>query len=177
MKTGRKNTLDAVANRRATVARLFLQGMWQADIAKHVNVTQQQVSKDIQVIRALWSKSMVEDYNQKVDEELAKINLLEQEYHEAWSRSKEQFKSRSIKGRAIGEENPTQLVEKHERTEERVGDPRYLQGIQWCIEQRCKIMGIPDKAPKQEVVHSLDLTDLSDEQLRLLSEIKSKIDV
>jgi transposase len=173
---GRKNKDDAVAHRRAIVAKLFLQGMWQSDIAKHVNVTQQQVSSDIQFLRKQWRTTAIDDYKAKQDEELAKINLLEQEYYEAWNKSKTQFKARSIKGRELeGSEGQSakQIIEKQERTEDRVGDPRYLQGIQWCIEQRCKILGIPNKAPDQEIKHSLDLSNLSAEELLLLSKIKN----
>lgn len=173
MSLGRKNKQDAVDQRRSIVAKLFLQGMWQSDIAKHVNVTQQQVSKDIAVIRDTWRKSTIEDYNSKVDEELAKINLLEQEYYDAWNRSKDPFKARSIKGRQVGESS--EIVEKQERTEERNGDPRYLQGVQWCIEQRCKILGIPSKLPTQPVDHTFDLSNLSDEELALLAAIKHKV--
>ena len=36
--------------------------------------------------------------------------------------------------------------EKSTRTEKPVGDPRFLMGIQWCINKRCELMGLD--APK-----------------------------
>jgi hypothetical protein len=34
---------------------------------------------------------------------------------------------------------PTQSIS---RGEDPCGDPRYLEGVQWCVEQRCKILGL-----------------------------------
>lgn len=177
MTMGRKNKKDIVADRRSVVAKLYLQGMWQTDIAAQVGVTQQQVSKDLVIIREKWKQSTISDYSAKVDEELAKINLLEQEYYDAWNRSKKEFVSKSTKRRKPADSKTYKISEKQKKVEERNGNPQYLQGVQWCIDQRCKILGIPAKLPTQPLEHSFDLSGLTMEQLQVLEAVKTKTDV
>ena len=44
---------------------------------------------------------------------------------------------------AKGVKKPLTSREIKKRSEETtLGDPRYLQGIQWCIQERCKILGL-----------------------------------
>lgn len=160
----------------AEVARLYLQGKYQSEIATARSVTQSSISKDLKVLQERWRRSADRDFNAAKQEQLAKIDLLEREAYAAWERSK------LDKETTFSEQNNTQpamsfLDDKEEssaddeaegdgkaksarsrkqaqvrtktylRREGQTGNPAYLDKLQWCIEQRCKILGLyaPDQ--------------------------------
>lgn len=129
---------------RRNIARLYLQGRYQADIAEELGISQSTVSRDIEYLIAEWKKERVYDINEAKARELAKIDNLEVEYWEAWQRSKEEYK---IKRKKATSSPDGTRKEQEQRIEERVGTKAYLDGVQWCIEMRCKILGI--EAPKK----------------------------
>jgi hypothetical protein len=128
------------------IAERYLRGESQASIAEHLNVTQQQVSQDLKVIQKRWQKAVVAKIDTAKAKELAKIDLLEQTYWNAWFDSKSPKKSSSTEVFDLAELlSDGGQVKKHkttEKTEQRDGNPAFLQGIQSCIERRCKILGI-----------------------------------
>lgn len=135
---------------------LYLQGRTQASIAAALGVTQGQISHDLSAIRRAWVKDAVRDFDELKSRELAKIDNLEVTYWQAWTDSQRDIESeteqlrggRLVKGER-GESDKIQpaSIDKTKRTQEQTGDPRFLQGVQWCIEKRCKILGLdaPDK--------------------------------
>lgn len=105
--------------------------------------------------------SMVEEWREhrinKLDDlktvELQRINKLEETYWDAWQRSMEGAtrtveKQKAVPGKSVNDKGQVQEsmnvahAEKMRSTEEAYGDPRFLQGIQWCISMRCKILGV-----------------------------------
>jgi len=60
-----------IAERRTTVASLYLRGKFQAEIAKEVNVDRGTVSRDLKAVEAEWVKSGVTDLNTAKARELA----------------------------------------------------------------------------------------------------------
>lgn len=81
--------------------------------------------------------------------ELEKINTLELEYWLAWERSQQAAKAKNTKQKLLTQETADGLskeklgvaeVTKQER--EQAGDPRFLDGIQWCVEMRCRLLGL-----------------------------------
>jgi hypothetical protein len=129
-------TKEERALRYSQVADLYLKGWFQADIAKQVHVTQQQVSNDLRTIYRLWKQSAIRDFDTLKERELIKIDKLEQTYWDAWLKSLityDKSKKKFIK-QAL-----------HELTKETInqfGEPEYLKGVQWCINKRCQILGI-----------------------------------
>lgn len=130
-----------------TVARLYCEGKTLREIAKVIGVVASQALGDLRVVRARWRA----DANLKMEEatarELAKIDNLEREYWDAWSRSRENAETNSQeivdvpiiqKGVAI----PAQRRLVRKQTENRDGNPRFLEGIQWCIDRRIKLLGL-----------------------------------
>ena len=147
----RRNRAEIERDRRR-IADLYLQGWLQADIAKDIGVAQSTVSRDLVALHGEWKKSALLDFNEAKAQQLAKIDRLEREYWEAWERSKQGQKRTTVKGRGEGDEPTTK--EKSVTLDEGNGDPRFLQGVQWCIDRRCKILGV-DAAQK------LDIGDLT----------------
>lgn len=126
----------------ANVARLYLTGYLQSEIAAQTGVSQQQISYDLKILQRRWRESSGIDFNEAKQRELARIDHLELEYWQAWRASKVERKKQSAE--KSGEHTRTRL-----ETEAREGDPRYLQGVQWCIEQRCKILEIGIKTKNE----------------------------
>jgi len=142
----------AYTERRKEVAKLYLEAWTQQAIADHFGVNQSTISRDLEAIRQQWVDSAIKDFNQAKATELARIDKLEREYWSGWERSQDEVKKTSQKAKTQGDNKPN-YVEKAQSVEDRVGDPRYLSGVQWCIEQRCKILGI--YAPERQDI-SLD---------------------
>jgi hypothetical protein len=126
----------------AEITRRYLRGETQAAIAQVLGLSQQQISYDVGTVRKRWQKAAAADMREIKARELAKIDELERTYWEAWTRSLEETRSKTVKARGtVGAETP-QLAEQVNKSEERMGNPAYLAGVQWCIERRCRLLGI-----------------------------------
>ena len=121
-------------------------------------VSQQMVSYDLCAIRKSWQKSALVDFDDAKAKELAKIDNLELEYWRAWIRSCEDAETATKKTKGVVQQIndekariiKQQPIEGITTTKGQAGDPRFLTGIQWCIERRCKILGI-DAAQKVDM--------------------------
>jgi hypothetical protein len=135
---------------RAMVARLYLQGKTQADIAAQLNLSRQQIGYDLKAIQTEWREKRFRDIDQMKADQLAKIDNVEAEAWAAWIRS-QQDKIVSVAERTIddGEKSKTSM-----RKEGQAGDPRFLERVCWAIEQRLRIFGF--YAPTKIAVEDLD---------------------
>lgn len=138
-----QNTRDVIQYRRTRIAELYLKGWYQANIAEEVGVNQSQVSRDLDSIRAEWKADRVRDFDAAKDDELNKIDNLERTYWAEWLRSQEDIdrKTTKVKRNGSGESKPDSS-ETSKTTIGRLGDPRYLEGVRWCIVKRCEILGL-----------------------------------
>ena len=113
----------------------YLRGDTQMEIAARLGLSQAQISIDLATIQRRWRESSIVDLNEAKRRELERIDVLEREYWQAWEASKgEQQRSTASK---TGDVARAQVVKY-----ESAGDPRFLAGVQWCVEQRCKILGL-----------------------------------
>ena len=127
---------------------MYLRGWIQADIAEETGLSQPTVSRDLKALQRDWLESALIDFNEAKAQELAKVDRLEREYWVAWEASKEDKEvqtTEKVKG------DKTARSKAQVRREGQVGNPSFLAGVQWCIERRCKILGI-DAAAKVEQV-------------------------
>lgn len=136
-------TKAQVISDRLEVARLYLEGKWQHEIAKLLGISQQQVSYDLQAIQSQWQDMPVRELSELKAKELAKIDNLERTYWQAWEKS---LQPKEVTQTTKEEDK----VKVGKRTEQRNGNPSYLSGVQWCIERRCKLCGL-DAPTKNEV--------------------------
>lgn len=140
MEQGKRRSSGQLARDRRRIADLYLQGWIQVDIAAEVGMSQSTVSRDIKALHGAWLASALLDFNEAKARELAKIDRLEREYWDAWQRSKLDAETETVKGKGTGD-----TPEHKEKTMQRkgqTGDASFLKGVQWCIEQRCKILGV-----------------------------------
>ena len=132
----------AIAERRRKCGELYLQGRTQTEIGIELRVGQPCVSKDLAFLRKEWLAAAVMDFNAAKARELARIDTLEREAWDAYAKSKAAKVRRLAEKVQRGKgdvETRTQQIE-----EESYGDPRLLDRVAWCIEQRLKIFGVYD---------------------------------
>jgi predicted transcriptional regulator len=138
----------------------------QSEIAEALDISQATVSRDLTAIQKEWAQARINDIDERKRVELAKIDNLELEYWEGWKRSQESVKTETQKmqgsarqPKAGEERNDTapDKLEKINRVESQIGDPRFLAGIQSCINKRCELLGL--NAPTKTEVKIDDLTD------------------
>ena len=135
-----------VLERRKRVAELYMRGHSQWEIARRVDCTQSTVSLDLVEIRKMWIESAAMDFHARQAQELAKIDRLEIIAEKAWRRSCQDAEIRysgKTTGRTTNNGTPLPDLEKEYVTVKgQAGDPRFLERIAWCIEERTKILGI-----------------------------------
>ena len=141
----------ALEERRRRVTELYLRGYTLRTISADVGVSLSQTHKDVQFVIAEWRKERLDDIDAYQTTELSRIAKLEQTYWEAWDRSVGESRrtvTESVTSSALvgGVEDPVQVGPKRNRAqitkEDENGDPRFLAGVQWCIDRRCKILGL-----------------------------------
>lgn len=147
------------------IAELYLKGVYQVDIAAQLDITQSQVSQDLKTIRRRWQKDTAMDLDAAKGRELARIDQLERTYWDAWMRSIGDHVKTRIETDDDGDAVISRTVVDSEHL---VGDLRCLQGVQWCIDQRCKILGFYAPTKASHKVSVRNLSELTDEELQAI---------
>ncbi len=136
---------------RAEVAELYLKQWTQQEIADKLDLSRVTVGADLKFIQKSWRESSLIDMNEAKQRELERIDKLEREYWRAWEKSQQDAEESTQK--AATELMPDGEIKRKPggevvlKKKGQSGDASYLRGIQWCIEQRCKILGI--EAPQK----------------------------
>ena len=169
-KTGKRRSPSQIARDRRKMADLYLQGWLQCDIAERLGLSAPTVSNDLRSLQSEWRKSALVDFNKAKANELAKIDRLEREYWEAWQRSVQDAETTRQEGDPRSK--PTKVVKTYKG---QCGNPQFLAGVQWCIERRCKLLGI-DAAQKESMLN-IDVTKLTIEQLERIANGEEPISV
>jgi len=175
---------------------LYIRGQSYSQIAKALPASKGTVAKDIAAIREEWRRSRTDAFGSEILHELARIDAIERECWAQWESSKtEEVTTRAETGVEVtkdgtGRQVRTPINEKVIRsTRLRNADPRYMDTIRWCVEQRCKLLGLlapsglaitgkvaltgPDGVSPPKV--SLDLSSLSDEELDALDKVRDRM--
>ena len=151
-------------------SQMYCEGYPQHAIGARLGLTQQQISYDMKSLQKRWVKASVLNITRAKARELNKVDNLEREYWEAWHKSQDNKETRTEKTAHDLEVEADEITivvprETTFKSEGQTGSPQFLQGVQWCINKRCQILGL-DAAAKNM---SIDLTNLSDQQLERLS--------
>ena len=131
-----------ISRDRREIARLYLKGETQFSIAEALGISQPTVSRDLKHIQKEWAVASIADIDERKRQELAKIDNLELEYWESWKRSQQNAEIEITRMQGSNTAQSPGRLEKTKRIEGQVGDPRYLQGVQWCITKRCELLGL-----------------------------------
>lgn len=130
--------------RHNTVAELWLRCVSLDEIARRCGVHRSQISRDLQSIRAEWARSRPDKYDERLTDELARLDRLESVAWDAWDRSCHDQEVRNVKTVRHGDSERT---EASKRQEGQAGDPRFLDRVGWCINRRIELLGLD--APKK----------------------------
>lgn len=135
--------------RRRLIASLYHEGIReQSALAEaledryKVNVNRSTVSRDLKFLREQWKQEARQDFEDARANALAEIEYLKAVNYEAWRRSLEKRTIESGKTVQTGDDpNKPDRTEASIREEQMLGDPRFLAGVQWCIDRRIKLLG------------------------------------
>jgi hypothetical protein len=154
---------------RETIAREYLKGHYQHDIATGLGISPATVKRDLAKIRQLWLASSLRDFDALKAEQLAKIDAVEAEAWAMWTKSCERL-VRTSEQDIEASRYPGRNVRTD--SEQGNGDPRYLQIALQCVERRSKLLGLdaPQKlAQTDSMGHDANVSqhirDMSDEEL------------
>ena len=141
-----------------TLTKLYFKHVPQVEIARQLKISQGQVSQDLKKLVQRWEAANLHEIDRYKAEQLDRINMMEEELWDAWELSKTTAKkvhSKTKSGR-FTKDPLLGTVEAGEgefwragvtEEETRGGDMQYFTGIQWCCQERAKILGL--YAPKK----------------------------
>ena len=132
---------------RRRVAEMYLRGSLQADIAAELGIDQSTVSRDLKSLQCEWLASALVDINEAKSRELARVDELERTYWAAWERSQEPIE---VTSKRATQNEAGKRFDVNTQSRGQVGDPRFLAGVGWCIERRCRVLGL-DAPTRQEL--------------------------
>lgn len=128
------------------VAALYLAGKSQSEIGAELGHGQQMISYYLRKMQAEWRTQYSADVATIMTAQLARIDLIEatawEEYERSQANAQRRVTTTSKEPVGSGEDGGTRTTTRTQlHTEGRLGDPRYLERISWCVEQRIKICG------------------------------------
>lgn len=153
----RKRTEAQRAADLVEIERLHLRGKTEVEIAEKISaqrpyaLSRQQVGYDLRTLAAMWKKEALAERDDNIAKELASIRSLQKEYYEAWERTlDERTKTRTEQSTPTGQVDKDGKAVKSKvgtakatvEKETLLGNPAYLAGVQWCISERSKILGL-----------------------------------
>jgi len=156
------NKKKIILARRLQITELYLKGLSQTEIATKVGVKQPQVSHDLKILSKEWKESALMNIHEAKSLELAKINYLECQYWDAWEESKKVEQQTTKRMSKNGHKTASIQVVVKEQI--KPGNPKYLRGVQWCIQKRIEIFGINAPQQIEQKVYD-EFEHMSDEEL------------
>jgi hypothetical protein len=153
--TGPKRTPEQLVYDRQFIADLYVKGVPQHVIRERLNearpytLSPATITNDLQAIEKVWLQSTLVDFNEARSKELARIDKLEQTYWEAWDRSCSERSKVKVSTRTGGT-TPGSTDEL--ATENRDGNPAFLQGVERCIGLRVKLLGLNELEHQQSAL-------------------------
>ncbi len=130
-----------IEERRNRVARLYCEGKTQLEIGKQVGISKPTVCRDLKEVRKEWLEQRTSDVEQRALIELAKIDNLEAEAWDSYHKSK--APAVETKTETPDKAGDAPAVGKVTKTiRDRLPETQFLDVVRWCIEQRCKMLGL-----------------------------------
>lgn len=131
-------------NDRMQIANMYLRGYSQMAIAAELDISQSTVSRDIKHLFNEWLDAAAVNFDEAKARELARIDNLEVEAWQQYEASKEDF-VRTVQERSganLTEDQKGKVTKVRLTKEQRLGDVKYLNVIEWCINKRVEILAL-----------------------------------
>ena len=130
-------------------------------MAVRVGLTRRTVQAELVAIRDDWKGRTQIDFESAIAQQLDRVDLVEKYAFEGWERSltRKTVETKQAMRTVNGQVDRATL-----RAETGNGDPAFLARMSWCIEQRCRILGLekPREVPIQgtfvDIAMGLDWT-------------------
>jgi hypothetical protein len=106
------------------------------------------LSDDIELIQKRWINSSLVSFNELKARELAKIDALERAYWDGYERAMQTKAETETTEESEDSEKPyTKKTRREKREEDLLSGKYWLDGVEKCIVNRCKVLGLfePDK--------------------------------
>ena len=126
----RKRTREQITHDRLQISELYLNGYTQAEIGEKLAINQSTVSRDLKVLRGQWLESSLRNFDAMLAEQLAKVDQQERDYHKTTAQAR---------AWAQGLAKAAQL---DKAAAAMISGVRAMQGVDSCIDRRCRILGL-----------------------------------
>lgn len=122
------------------VGRLYLRGYGVDEIASLTGLGERMVQSEITALRKGWTQRVQLDVQTATFQELDRIAALERDAHDGWMRSLGQVnvETKQATTASSGQVNRATVRNAGNRD----GNPVFLARMAWCVEQRCKLLGL-----------------------------------
>lgn len=147
-----RKKLMSTARRQREVATLYMRGQPIGLIAEELKLGEATISNDLTAIRKLWLKQAAQAMDERKAQELARIDMVEEEAWKGWLRSISEQKIYTKRTRYVrvpvkkGRKSAHKKVPAEQVSEETIktcsGDPRFLEQIERCVTLRLKVFSL-----------------------------------
>ena len=124
---------------RSKLAGLYLHGVSTTEMAVRVGLTRRTVQAELVAIRDDWKGRTQIDFESAIAQQLDRVDLVEKYAFEGWERS---LTRKTVETKQAVRTVSGQVDRATVRAETGNGDPAFLARMSWCIEQRCRILGL-----------------------------------
>ena len=108
-------------------------------MAVRVGLTRRTVQAELVAIRDDWKGRTQIDFESAIAQQLDRVDLVEKYAFEGWERS---LTRKTVETKQAVRTVNGQVDRATLRAETGNGDPAFLARMSWCIEQRCRILGL-----------------------------------
>jgi len=165
----------AVALDDRNIEHLYVRGYSMRAIGAHLDLDAKMICAAVARIREQWQREMLSDFDAAIAEQLRKLDEVEMACWREFEESRQETEVEKESEHTVGDYHSAsgaagQETQRRGRRQRRskAANVRFLEVIERCIEQRCKIMGL--YAPKeiavtQRKINTSRLEDLTTEEL------------
>ena len=155
-KATKRNKMQKIGDR-AVIVEMLLKGQTLYAIHERINelrkgeysLSYSQIVYDAKLVERQWVEEYLSDVNAAKAKELARVDKIERAAWEEWERSKRTL-ARTEKEQIENEQGGAdgKAYNRHRKTrakkieQERDADRKFMEIVQWCVDTRCKILGL-----------------------------------
>lgn len=139
----------ALQERLHRVARLYLHGKTQQEIAEEVGVHRRTIIRDMKRIRKIWQRSAAKSYQSHVDHQLARLDEIERNAWLGWERSLGDAFEWLDEETTSAEGGGTRSQKKRKQM---LGNASFLKIAADAVQQRSQLLGLMDEDARNAAI-------------------------